>query len=145
MNRGAALVLLLLLTGHASAQTRAAEGVGTLTVRVVGFKHAKGTAMIGLTTEKGFLASSGAARARSVPIRDGEATVIFEDVPYGSYAVQAYHDENGNRRLDRSLLGAPSEPYGFSNDARRSFGPPSYREAEFTLSSHAMTLEIRVR
>jgi uncharacterized protein (DUF2141 family) len=66
-------------------------------------------------------------------------------VPYGSYAVQAYHDENGNRRLDRNLLGAPSEPYGFSNDARRSFGPPSYKEAEFTLSSHAMTLEIRVR
>ena len=81
------LTCLVLWSLAAAAQTGPAPGqVGTVTVRVAGFKHSKGAAMIALTTEKGFLASSGAIRTRSVPIRDGQVTVMFDEVPYGRYA-----------------------------------------------------------
>jgi uncharacterized protein (DUF2141 family) len=56
-----------------------------------------------------------------------------------------YHDENNNRRLDRNFFGIPSEPYGFSNDARNAMRAPTYEEAAFTLAAAAMTIDIRVR
>ena len=45
----------------------------------------------------------------------------------GSYAIEVYHDENNNRRLDTGgLLGMPVEGYSFSNNARIRMGPPSF-------------------
>jgi len=92
-----------------------------------------------------FLSASRALRARSVSIQDGSATCVFEDVPFGSYAVQAYQDRNGNGKLDRNFIGIPSEPYGFSRGARSWTGPPKFKDAAFTLSSAAMTLDVRVQ
>ena len=119
--------------------------VGTLTVRISGFTHTKGAAMVALTDAKGFLARNAALRQQSLPVREGQVTWVVRDVPYGSYAVQAYHDENSNRRLDRNFLGIPSEPYGFSNDARSMMRAPTYEEAAFTVAAAAMTIEIRIR
>jgi uncharacterized protein (DUF2141 family) len=119
--------------------------VGTLTVRVSGFRHANGTAMVALVDATSFLERNAALRQQSLPIGDGEATWVVRNVAYGSYAVQAYHDENSNRRLDRNFLGIPSEPYGFSNGARSSLRAPTYAEAAFTVAADAMTIEIRVR
>jgi uncharacterized protein (DUF2141 family) len=44
---------------------------------------------------------------------------IFTQVPPGTYAIAVFQDINGNRRLDRTPLGLPLEPYGFSNGAGR--------------------------
>lgn len=64
----------------------------------------------------------------------------------GSYALVAYHDENGNGQLDRSkLLGIPSGPYGFPNDARGSFGPPPLQAARFEAPGGSAKITIRVR
>jgi uncharacterized protein (DUF2141 family) len=117
----------------------------TLTVRLIGLEHDRGTAMVALTTERGFLEEKGAVQAQSVAVRDGRAECVFSKVPYGRYAVQAYHDENNNRRLDTGMFGIPSEPYGFSNNARGSFGPPKYSEAEFPVTKSTELIEIRVR
>lgn len=50
----------------------------------------------------------------------------------GKYAVAVYHDVNKNKFLDKNFLGMPIERYGFSNDARGTFGPPYFSEASFT-------------
>ena len=118
---------------------------GTLTVRIIGFAHARGMARVALTDAGSIMAAKAPVRAEAVAIRDGTATSVFRDVPFGSYAVQTYHDENGNGRLDRNVLGIPSEPYGFSNNARAATRAPTYSEAEFRLKVAAMTIEIRVR
>lgn len=81
-------------------------------------------------------------------IVDQENTVIREDVVKakpgllyeiklnrGQYAVSAFHDENNNSVLDKNFLGIPQEKYGFSNDARGTFGPPELREQLFTHSA----------
>ena len=62
-----------------------------------------------------------------VPISDGQAVAVFEDVPAGPFAVSVFHDEDDNRELDSVALGIPSEAYGFSADARNMFGPPKLR------------------
>ena len=139
------LLLSVAIGGLAQQAFQDADQVATLTVRLDGFKHEQGTAMVALTNAQGFLASRGAVRAQSTTIRDGLAICVFKDVPYGKYAVQAYHDENNNKKLDTGLFGIPREPYGFSNDARGSFGPPKYEEAEFSLAAPMVTINIHVK
>jgi hypothetical protein len=40
----------------------------------------------------------------------------------------AFHDENGNGRLDKNFLGVPTEPYGFSNDVQPWVAAAEFRE-----------------
>ena len=59
----------------------------------------------------------------------------FENLPPGDYAIAAFQDVNENGVLDKNALGIPTEPYGFSNDARGWFGPPSWQAARFHLGA----------
>ncbi len=63
------------------------------------------------------------------------ATVALQ-VPLapGDYAVSLVHDENGNGKLDKNLLGIPTEGVGFSQNPRLSFGPPSYAATRFDVA-----------
>ena len=59
----------------------------------------------------------------------------FPELEEGKYAVAVFHDENKNGKLDKNYLGIPTEVYGFSNNARRTFSAPSFEEAEVNLKS----------
>lgn len=63
------------------------------------------------------------------------ATKALEGVtlklPDGIYAVSVIHDENDNGKLDTNILGIPKEGFGFSNNPRIFFGPPSFEKASF--------------
>lgn len=64
---------------------------------------------------------------------DGRGEYVLTDIPAGEYALVVYHDENDNLDMDRSFIGIPTEPLGFSNNYRPK-GPPSYTRAAFTLA-----------
>ena len=64
----------------------------------------------------------------------GTATYTFE-LPNGTYAIGIFVDANYNNEMDRNFFGIPKEQNGFSNDAKGSFGPPSFKDASFTVSS----------
>jgi uncharacterized protein (DUF2141 family) len=57
------------------------------------------------------------------------AIVVLENLPYGSYAIIALADRDGDARLARGAFGLPKEAYGFGNDAMGLFGPPSFKKA----------------
>ena len=67
------------------------------------------------------------------------------DLDPGVYAVAVYHDLNGNGELDRSTIGPPDEPWGFSNDARGTFGPPKFDKAAFEIAPGEVAIEIKLR
>ena len=75
----------------------------------------------------------------------GTVDIVFQNLPAGVYAVSCFHDLNGNGKLDTNLLGIPTEPYGFSNNARPKFRAPHWDEAKFYLKNgtetHAIWLE----
>ncbi|MFA6061815.1 MAG: DUF2141 domain-containing protein [Gallionella sp.] len=75
---------------------------------------------------------------------DHTATTV-SDLPTGKYAIAVFADINQNGKLDRSFIGKPSEPYGFSNDARHLFGPPDFNEASFELKDAAVLQSILLR
>ncbi|MCP4022677.1 MAG: DUF2141 domain-containing protein, partial [Desulfobacteraceae bacterium] len=66
-------------------------------------------------------------------------------LPYGEYAVQVFHDENSNTKLDKRIFGIPIERYGFSNNASGKFGPPEYEEVSFTVDSFQTKMEISLK
>ncbi len=75
----------------------------------------------------------------------GAVTLTVQNIPPGTYAAQAFHDVNGNNRLDRTLLGLPAEPMGFSNNAPLHFGPPSFAAAAFTVTAPLTRLTFALR
>jgi len=65
--------------------------------------------------------------------RAGDMRFRLGDLPPGRYAVNAFHDENGNGDLDTNVLGIPTEGFGFANDPPSTFGPPEFEEAAVTV------------
>ena len=77
-------------------------------------------------------AAPGIVDGTIVMVEAGTSTFEYE-LPAGQYAVGIFHDVNLNNKMDNNFLGLPKEQYGFSNNARALFGPPSYEDAAFEL------------
>ena len=77
------------------------------------------------------------------PIKDGNATWVIsaQKLPQ-QFAIAAFHDENGDGVLNRSVFGIPMEPYGFSNQAKGKFGPPSFEQAVLSRSQKDESIEV---
>jgi uncharacterized protein (DUF2141 family) len=58
----------------------------------------------------------------------------FTSVPAGTYAVTVLDDTNMNGKMDFNFIGLPTKGYGFSNDAKATFSPPSFSAASFSYS-----------
>jgi uncharacterized protein (DUF2141 family) len=78
----------------------------------------------------------------SGPAGAGSVTLTFTDVPSGEYALALYHDVNGDGKLATNLIGIPSEPVGFSNDARGTFGPPAYDDVKLQVTDVGKAISI---
>jgi len=72
------------------------------------------------------------------------ARCVFSDVPPGRYAVSVHHDADADGAVDTGLFGIPTEGLGASNDARGSFGPPSFDAAAFGYAGGELSLRVRV-
>ncbi|HEU5073418.1 MAG TPA: DUF2141 domain-containing protein [Polyangiaceae bacterium] len=124
-----ALTSLILLTPLAAAETKRG-GAGKIEVRLRGFESEAGVAVCALFTRDAWL-QPGKGQPRKVTIRDHRATCEFANVPHGSYAIAAFHDEDGDGEFDKRL-GIPLERYCFSNRAApRRLRPPTFDDAKF--------------
>ena len=113
-------------------------GQGKLEVTVKNIKDQKGSIMVSLfSNEKDFLEKT--IDSKVVMVSATEATVIFEKLIPGEYAVSVIHDLNDNKKLDTGFMGIPKEPYGFSNNARGQFGPPSYESSKLVVKGEVRT------
>jgi uncharacterized protein (DUF2141 family) len=69
-------------------------------------------------------------RALRIDLSAGEAPEArFDGLAPGKYAARVMHDVNGNGKLDTNPFGMPTEPYGFTNNAKGSFGPAKWDAA----------------
>ena len=75
-------------------------------------------------------------------IEGNTATVIFDDVKPGEYAIIVLHDENGNNRMDYRENGMPLEAFGASNNVMN-YGPPQYEDAKFIVAEDDLDMNIR--
>lgn len=115
-----------------------------LTINVSNVRAAKGRIHVDICTQDKFLKDD-CQWAGEAPARLGTTQVVIRDLPPGQYAAQAFHDENSNTKVDRALFGIPKEGVGFSNDARISFGPPSWKSAVFGHNGQNATIGFKLR
>lgn len=108
----------------------------TLNIDVTNIKSATGKVFVALFDANGFAANK-SLRGAVAEVTGDTMRVSFEGVVPGTYGVKVYHDVNGNGKLDRNLIGIPSEPYGFSNDAPARMGPPRWADAAFECTDGA--------
>ena len=109
-----------------------------ITIEVTGFQNAEGNCRMAIFLGADRFNDPDFAIAKEVvAITKGQVTwdstldIPLERINPGdsfSLAVSAYHDQNDNQKLDKNALGMPLERYGFSNNPKRGFGPPKYRE-----------------
>jgi uncharacterized protein (DUF2141 family) len=93
-------------------------------------------------SDKGFPNDVSAAykTARATP-RNGTATLQFENVPPGNYAIALFHDANGDGKLNTNFIGIPKEGYGVSNNAKNMFSGPSFKQTVF---KHNTTTQLTI-
>lgn len=134
---------ILLLGALLSAP--AAAGGADLTVTVVGLRSDKGEVRFGLYDRPDrFPHGDGVIKTGVARIDGGRAVHVFRDLAPGRYAVSVFHDEDGDGKFDRSLIGLPLEGYGFSNDAKVVLSPPSFKEAALTVGDAGGTCVINI-
>lgn len=74
-----------------------------------------------------------------------EDTFVFENVPFGTYAISTLHDENGNGKMDKNFIGIPKEGCGISTNPKIGMGGPKFNDSIFTLNAKQLELTIVTR
>ncbi|MFA4940034.1 DUF2141 domain-containing protein [Brevundimonas sp.] len=77
-------------------------------------------------------------RYAMVDAAGGQKSATFEGLPDGDYAVRAFHDLNGDGKMNTNPFGMPTEPYAFSNNAVGNMGPASWDRARFAAAGVAV-------
>jgi len=134
----------------ASEVTASCERVSighSVSIEVQGVRSGKGTLVAVLYgDDPGKFLKKGARIARErVPARPGSVTVCLAAPGPGTYAAAVYHDENDNRRFDRSWTGLPREGFGVSNNPQLFLRAPNHAESAFEVRSGANVVKIDLR
>lgn len=122
------ILALLLMNAELFAQHQ-------VEVTIRNIEEIKGSVLVAVyDSEQTFMKKN--LTSRKIEVTGNEVTVVFENVKPGEYAITTFHDINENQKLDSNFVGLPKEPYGFSNDAMGSFGPPSFEKAKVKIDGN---------
>lgn len=140
------LLLQVLFSCYTIVASGQSEEGHSLKVKVTNIKKGEGMIRIAAySPEQEFLGDKIVDGVNMEVNEAGFVMAIFDNLPLGTYALSLYHDQNSNGELDANFFGIPKEPYGFSNDARGTFGPPKYTAAQFEFIKDGQQVEIRVK
>ena len=105
-------------------------GIGqhTLTIEIEELENNNGQVILEFTNENGEKITGW-----KQPIDNKKSTLVISNLKPGNYAFKYFHDENNNEVLDVRGIGIPKEGFGFSNNAKATFGPPSLKKTIFTV------------
>jgi len=122
---------------------------GTIKVKVEGVQSGQGQVRIALEKNaKDFDSGSfGTPKylSRVEEAKGDTVSVTFPAVPYGTYAIKAFQDLDGDGKLKTGFMGSPEEPWGFSNDATGFMGPADFSDAKFDLNAPELELTIHLK
>ncbi|MEM9739018.1 MAG: DUF2141 domain-containing protein [Pseudomonadota bacterium] len=134
----------LLSSGAASADTTISTDTAILTVTLDGIENQTGTIRLGVFAGEDDYSNGGGITGANVTVDSETETVTIEGLAPGEYGLKLYHDVDDDGRMDTNPFGMPTEPYGFSNNARGRFGPAKWEAARFEIktgeNAHTITI-----
>ena len=106
-----------------------------LTVEVEGIEST-GVIMLRIfSNEAQFKGEETAIMSLRQQLSAGNFSFSTSGLPEGDYGVRLMYDTNGNGELDTNMIGMPTEPWAFSNNATGSFGPPDWSAVKFRVEA----------
>ena len=78
------------------------------------------------------------------PVINYSARISFDSISPGKYAIQFFHDENENQKMDFNLIGIPKEKFGSSNNVKPILGPPKFEKMLFNLTENKKVIMVPV-
>jgi uncharacterized protein (DUF2141 family) len=137
------IIFILLISVKMLAQDT--NNVGSVSVKITNLISNRGEVNIALfDSDKGFPDDyKNALILKKVKIINKQVEITFNNLNYGIYAVCMFHDENLNKVFDSNWFHIPEEGGGVSNDAKSSFGPPSFHNASFELKSRKLKISFK--
>jgi uncharacterized protein (DUF2141 family) len=121
---------------------------GTLTVKVTNIRSTKGEIEFALFNKSdgfGTDVTKAYKRIRG-KITNGTCDISFDNIPYGQYAVEIYHDENDNNKFDETWYGMPKEGVAVSeNPSLGIFSPPKFETAKFYFDATKNNISIKIK
>ncbi len=116
---------------------------GEIILTVVNVRNSDGYLLAALHDREATFPNEGdALMYAKVKAVAGKTLLRFSVDAPGIYAVVLFHDENDNGVLDTNLIGIPVEGYGFTNNARGTFGPPDFQDAIVRVDGGVVTQSI---
>lgn len=118
-----------------------------INVTAEGLRNSNGLLAITLYADNPskFLARKGSLYVGRVDATQGTTNgCIFVPRP-GVYALALYHDENANRKFDRTGVGLPAEGYGFSNNPATLAGLPSFRSVRLNIARTGLSTRVQMK
>jgi uncharacterized protein (DUF2141 family) len=110
-----------------------------LTVKVNDLRNSTGVVVFALYNKDGSIPDEKLKKyykKEIVPIVKNLATVTFNNLPKGNYAVVILHDENNNSKIDKKFI-FPTEGVGFSNFQTINLSNrPSFSKASFLINEN---------
>ena len=68
----------------------------------------------------------------------------IEDMQFGVYAMAVYQDVNSNGKIDKNVIGVPTEPYAFSNNYHPRVKAPGFDNCKFNYDSVSNTVTMNM-
>lgn len=135
-----ALLTLAFAAPFAAQVTHAAD----LVIHVDNVKSTSGQVMVALyDNADAFLKYP--VRAEKAKSDKTGTTLVFHDVAPGDYGFAVFQDVNDNGRMDKNLLGIPTEPIAFSNNAQGRMGPPAFDAAKLAVPAAGLDTTVTLR
>jgi uncharacterized protein (DUF2141 family) len=110
-------------------------GQFTLTIEINGLRNNNGQILFEFCNEKE-IKIKGIAQT----IIGKKCFIVIENLKPGKYAFKYFHDENKNENLDLNWIGIPKEGFGFSNNAKGTFGPPAFEKTIFAIMENTILI-----
>ena len=115
-----------------------------LTVTLEGVRSAKGEVRFALFDRVDQFPRGEELVSKDIPAGLGSVTVRFRGLKPGEYAIAVHHDENDDGKMNSNFIGFPHEGFGFSNNARVIFLPPTFEAAAFKIEAEDKTVRLNV-
>lgn len=134
-------------TGSNSPEPVKDSPTGKIIVRIVSIENDNGVIRSHLyNNSDDFPTESDKAFMKRVgKSNNGVSIIVYDNVPYGEYAMTTHHDENNNHKMDKTWIGLPDEGWGVSNDAKATIALPAYNDAKFVVNKNQTRITITMR
>ena len=86
--------------------------------------------------------ASVAFQTAKLKAQKGKQVFVLDQLAHGRYAIAIFHDENGDGKMNKNMLGIPKEGYGVSNNVKNLMSAPAFKDAVF---SHTKETELSIQ